>query len=338
MSDPAPALPSAWVISDGAAGNVRQALALATAMGLAPLEQRIRVRAPWRWLAPRLSAGARHAFAPAPTPPWPAIAIGCGRQAALLTRALRDWSGGATFAVQILDPRIDAAAFDVVVAPRHDAVAGANVVSTLGALNSVDADWLACAKVDFSTLQQLPQPRTALLVGGPRRGLGMDAAWLDGFIARLEALLARDGGSLMIALSRRTPPAWHERLHGAFNSGCVHFWGSPADGSNPYAGYLAWAERIVVTPDSVNMLSEACATGVPVLSSLPPGAGGKLAAFHAALRSEARLHELGGVEPSTLQQCIALRETTGVAAQIWQRYQARGTMPAVPAPAAPAAD
>jgi len=319
----APAVPSVWAISDGAAGNARQALALATALGLAPLEMRIRVRAPWRWLAPRLTSGASHAFVPRPAAPWPDIAIGCGRQAALLTRVLRAWSGGSTFCVQILDPRIDAAAFDVVVAPRHDAVTGANAIATLGALNPVDADWLQRARMEFSTLQQLPQPRTALLVGGPRRGLGLDAAWLERFIARLRALLERDGGSLMIALSRRTPPDWHARLHGAFDNGCVHFWGSPADGPNPYPGYLAWAERIVVTPDSVNMLSEACATGVPVLSSLPAGAHGRIAAFHAALRETRQLHELDAVELSTLPHCEPLRETAAVAAQVWQRYQAR---------------
>ena len=320
MTEP---LPSAWAISDGAAGNARQARALASAMGLAPLELQVHVRPPWRWLAPRLLAGARHAFEPAPVAPWPDIAIGCGRQAALLTRALRDWNHGRTFCVQILDPRIDAAAFDAVIAPRHDALAGANVIAPLGALNLVDAHWLQCAKVEFSTLQQLPQPRTALLVGGPRRGLGLDAAWLDGFVAQLEALLARDGGSLMIALSRRTPPHWRERLHGAFSTGCVHFWGSPADGPNPYAGYLAWADRIVVTPDSANMLSEACATGVPVLSSLPAGAGGKLAALHATLRNAGRVQQLGNVELSTLPQIEPLRETAGVAAQVWRLYRER---------------
>ena len=34
---------------------------------------------------------------------------------------------------------------------------------------------------------------------------------------------------------------------------------------------------IVVTPDSVNMLSEACATGVPVYTHAPLGVAGRLA-------------------------------------------------------------
>jgi len=321
----------AWLISDGAAGNMRQCAALARAMGLADTETRlVGLRQPWRALAPRLTVGAQRAFVPPVQPPWPALAIGCGRQAALLTRLLRGWSGGATFTVQILDPRIDAATFDVVVAPRHDGVAGGNVIAPLGALNPVDDEWLRQAKVDFSTLQQLPQPRSALLVGGPRRGLGLDAAWLETFVAHIEAMLQRAGGSLMVALSRRTPPQWRERLRGAFGNGCVHFWAGVQDGINPYPGYLAWAERIIVTPDSVNMLSEACATGVPVLSLLPAAAGGRIAAFHAALRAEGRLQSLDNVDISTLPQIAPLRETAAVAAQIRQRYSERGAV--APAP------
>jgi mitochondrial fission protein ELM1 len=102
----------------------------------------------------------------------------------------------------------------------------------------------------------------------------------------------------------------------------VHFWNGARDGTNPYAGYLAHADRIVVTPDSVNMLSEASATGKPVFSLLPQGARGKLAALHAALRVQGYLHDLSDVNISTLPPIPPLRETASVAAQVWQRYRA----------------
>jgi uncharacterized protein len=316
-----------WVISDGAAGNERQVLALAAAMGLAATVHRVGLRPPWRWFAPRLTTRLDLAL-PLPqrrefVPPWPQFVIGCGRQAATLTRVLRACSGGATFTVQILDPRVDAALFDLVIAPRHDGLSGANVIQTLGALNPVDDAWLAKAAAEFSTLRQLPQPRTALLVGGPHRELVLDAGWFDALIAQLEALLARDGGSLMITLSRRTPAAWAMRLRGAFHTGCTYFWGGVPDGDNPYSGYLAHADRIVVTPDSVNMLSEACATGKPVMSYLPRAARGKLAAFHAALRAQGRLHDLRDAAISPSPPVPPLRETAIVADAVWQRYRAR---------------
>lgn len=313
------------VVTDGAAGNERQALSLAFAMRLSPRVLRIALRAPWRWLGPGFVRGARLSIPrwqwQTLAAPWPALAIGCGRHAALLTRALREASGGATFAVQILDPRIDPGHFDLVIAPRHDGLEGDNVVPTIGSLNPVDNAWLAEAKVEFSTLQQLPQPRTVLLVGGRRHGLNLDEHWFEALLARLESWRERDGGSILITTSRRTPPEWRDRLRGAFRNGTTCFWGGEADGANPYPGYLAVADRIVVTPDSVNMLSEACATGAPVFTSLPADAPAKLAAFHAELAGQGWLHDVHG-DPGKPRRPQPLREMATVAGKVWRRIEA----------------
>jgi uncharacterized protein len=320
----APRAAGVCVITDGAAGNERQALALADAMQICAKVQRIALRPPWRWLGPGFGHGARWAIAGkqwrALSAPWPALAIGCGRHAALLTRTLREASRGATFSVQILDPRIDPKYFDLVIAPRHDALTAANVIQSLGALNPVDDAWLARARDEFATLQQLPQPRTALLIGGPRRGLDLDDAWFDQLIAELERWRQRDGGSILITTSRRTPPSWRARLRGAFRDGCTCFWGGTQDGANPYAGYLAVANRIVVSPDSVNMLSEACATGIPVFTSLPRIVPAKLAAFHAELVDQGWLHDIH-VDFSTLHQPRPLREIAAVASKVWHHIE-----------------
>src|SRR5690606_16514870 len=103
---------TAWTVSDGHAGNVRQAGALAAAMGLRARDWIVQARAPWRWLSPRQLPGAGAAFgavfADALRAP-PPLAIGCGRQAALATRLLR--ARGARV-VQVLDPRIDPSHWD----------------------------------------------------------------------------------------------------------------------------------------------------------------------------------------------------------------------------------
>ena len=313
------------VVTDGAAGNERQALSLALAMRVSPRVLRIALRPPWRWFGPGFTRGAGlsilHWQWKMLSSPWPAIAIGCGRHAAVITRALREASGGATFAVQILDPRVDRKHFDLVVAPRHDGLEGDNVIQTMGSLNPIDDAWLAEARVEFSTLQQLPQPRTALLVGGLRHGLNMDEHWFDALLAQLERWRERDGGSLLITTSRRTPPEWRERLRGAFKNGTTCFWDGEADGVNPYPGYLAVADRIVVTPDSVNMLSEACATGAPVFTSLPVGAPAKLAAFHAELVDQGWLHDIH-VDAAGRRQPPPMREMAMVASKVWHHIEA----------------
>jgi uncharacterized protein len=323
MTEPNPRI--VWAISDGAAGNERQANALADLLGAAPRRVRLRLREPWNALAPRLALGARNAIRDAAgdplSPPWPDIAIGCGRRAALATRMLREWSGGATFTVQILDPRIDASAFDVVVAPRHDGVSGANVIQSLGALNPVDARWLADGRARFPELGELPPPRTAVLIGATNRAQTLDAAYFDALLDRLRALQSTDGGSFLVSASRRTPRDVATSLRAAFAKLPGVFWSGDADGANPYAGFLGWADRIVVTPDSVNMISEACGTGKPVYTFAPRPIAGKLGAFHRALLASGHLRVLG--QMSNAAQPPPLAETREIAELVYARWLAK---------------
>jgi len=117
-SDPNPG-PPIHVLHDGAAGNRRQALALAQALGGSAHE--LQLDADWlvRMLAPRCPPAAGAHFGPAFTELLtqpPALAIGCGRIAALATRLLKK---AGTRVVQILDPRIDPRYWDVVIAPEQ---------------------------------------------------------------------------------------------------------------------------------------------------------------------------------------------------------------------------
>lgn len=312
-----------WIVTDGAAGNERQALALAQRLRVAARVWRLAPGAPWSWFAPRLVAGARLAL-PASVrgqfvAPWPALAIGCGRAAALYTRALRTWSGGRTYAVQILDPRIAPAHWDLVVAPRHDDLAGANVINPLGSLNPIDDAWLADGAAAFGDLARLPAPRTAVLIGASHRDVAVDTDYCVGLVEALARAHARRGGSFLVSTSRRTPAPLRDYLRSAFARFPGTFWGGADDGPNPYAGYLAHAQRIVVTPDSVNMLSEACAVGVPVRVWLPTPARGKLGSLHAGLIASGHIRAFGGPK---LPQPPPLRETAAIAAEVERRWKA----------------
>jgi mitochondrial fission protein ELM1 len=310
---------TAWVISDGAAGNERQALALAAALGASARVLTLPLRAPWTWFAPRRLPGGRLALTARDragfAPPWPDVAIGCGRSAALLTRMLRGLSRGDCYTVQILDPRIDPRHWDAVIAPRHDRLEGANVLTTLGSLHPIDDAWLASGRAAFPDFSAFPRPRVALLVGGPRRGIEFDGALLRRLVETVGEVV-RDG-SVLATTSRRTPAPFAGRLRDRFAAFPGTFWNG--EGANPYPGLLAWADHIVVTPDSVNMLSEACATGVPVHTASAAPLPDKLARFHAALRQRGLLTEPG----SARADVSALRETQTVAAELRKRMAAR---------------
>lgn len=305
-----------WAVSDGRAGNRQQASALAAALGRGSVDELVlRTRAPWRWIAPRRWPGAAQAFGAAfADGPTPALAIGCGRQAALATRLLRERGAKA---VQILDPRIDPSHWDLVVAPEHDGLRGGNVVALLGSLNPVDDAWLAQARDRFAAFSLLPQPRTALLLGGTSAHARFDRMAFEVLASKLEAVLARDGGSVLITTSRRTPNELRDALRHRYDETPGLVWRGPEDGENPYPGLLAWADRIVCSPDSVNMISEACATAAPVYVFDPSRVGGRPRRFVDELLRRGRIRAMDA--ELTPFEAEPLRETARVAAEIRQR-------------------
>jgi uncharacterized protein len=310
----------AWVLTDGRSGNLRQAAALAGALGFASARNwSLAARAPWRWSAPRRLPLSRWAFgggfARALAAP-PRLAIGCGRQAALATRLLRERG---VPVVQILDPRLDPALWDLVVAPEHDGLAGDNVLRLLGSLHPVDEDWLAQARADFDTLAQLPRPRIALLAGGPSPHAKLDTAAFAATLARVEAVCTAEGGSLLATASRRTPDAWKQALQAqrARPPGICWLGGTGDASANPYPGLLAWADRIVCTPDSVNMVSEACATRAPVFVADIDRVHGRPRRFLDALLERGRVRPLDDtLAPFPVEP---LRETARIADEVRQR-------------------
>ena len=309
---------STWALSDGRAGNVRQADALAHAIDAGDVRSvALQPRWPWRLLAPRslpaggLAFGA--AFASMLDAP-PTLAVGCGRQAALATRQLR--MRGARV-VQVLDPRLDTRHWDLVVAPRHDALRGDNVIQTLGSLHPVDAAWLERARAQFHALSDLPRPRTAVLLGGSSRHVRFAQADLAAMVDLVAAAVRHDGGSILLTTSRRTPPAllaWL-RAHPIDSPGVR--WLGHADGANPYPGLLAWADRIACSPDSINMISEACATTVPVHVFGADRASGRLRAFLDSVQTLGRIRALDAVLAPF--DVTPLRETARVATLVRDR-------------------
>jgi mitochondrial fission protein ELM1 len=305
-------------VSDGRAGNARQADALARALGLEPVRtQVLDARLPWRAWAPLLGPGSAHAFGSdfsARLANAPRLAIGCGRQAALATRLLR---ARGTRVVQILDPRLDPRHWDLVVTPQHDGLQGDNVLSTVGSLHPVDDLWLAQGRAVFQAFAHLPRPRTTVLLGASSRNAPLDRAAFMRIAALLDREREHSGGSVLLTASRRTPAALRAALRRRFAQVPGSAWLGPEDGTNPYAGLLGWADRIVCSPDSVNMISEACATTVPVYVFEPDRARGKLRQFMDTLLLRGRIRPL---DATMLPFDVSpLRETARVAADVRQR-------------------
>lgn len=282
---------TAWVLTDGKAGDEAQCLGLTDALGLEPEIRRVAPRPPFSWIMPWGPIDPREApsqQASPIAPPFPDLVIASGRRAVASIRAVKRASSGRSFTVFLKDPRTGPGAADLIWVPEHDRLRGPNVLVTLTSPHRMSSARLAEARATpDSRLAALPRPRAAVLVGGDSRHHRFRAEDSDRLAGHL-AELARAGVSLMITASRRTPPDLRARLAALAGPGAFLWDGT---GPNPYISMLALADAIVVTADSSNMVGEAAATGASVLVFEPSGGHPKLSAFLKALE------EYGAVQP-----------------------------------------
>jgi hypothetical protein len=251
-------------MTTGEAGFRSQALGLAERLAADPRELVVGLRFPWNRLPVALTPDPFALLDPArerPAPPWPDLLISCGRRTAALSMAIRKASGGTTITVHVQDPLARPDGFDLVIAMQHDAVTGPNVIKVATALHRVTPAKLAeAAEAWRERLAFGPGPLAGVMIGGPTSGRTFPT---EAFIAALMRLRREGGARLAMAPSRRTPAPLVAAVEAAFagDSG-VFIWDRDSD--NPYLGILALAERLVVTSDSVSMISEALAAGHPV--------------------------------------------------------------------------
>jgi mitochondrial fission protein ELM1 len=276
---------SAWIITTGAAGMDAQTRGVADALGLVyamkPIAPKgiFKLLAPWGPVAP-----SEHFGAPGTTfaPPWPEVAIGLGRSAVPYLRAIRRRSSQ-TFTLQMLDTRAGLGAADLIWVPQHDRLRGENVITTLTSPHGFTADRLAGLRRTVPpAIAAVERPRVAVILGGKNAVYDFRAEDDARFAGALRSLGAL-GASFMITPSRRTHAGLLQVVDEATKGFPRILW--DGNGTNPYADFLAHADALIVTADSVNMTGEAAATGRPVLVFTPSRGSDKFRRFHAALQA-----------------------------------------------------
>jgi mitochondrial fission protein ELM1 len=273
-------MPAVWLVDAYRAGERAQVRALVEALGWPCETKRLHYRRHVflpHVLGRATLRGITAASVAALRPPWPDLVISCGVRNEPVCRWIRARSGGRSRYVHVGRPWAPPEQFDLVITtPQYRVPERPNVLHNTLTLHGLDHARLAEARQRWAAaFARLPRPLIAVIAGGDSGPFTFGRQAAARLAREVSALARRSGGALLVSTSARTGAAAADALRAGLDAPNYFYRWQPGDPDNPYAGMLAWADRLVVTGDSVAMLSEAIATGRPVqmfdLGGMRPG-------------------------------------------------------------------
>jgi len=266
------ATPLVWILMGHKAGDNAQVLALAEALGWPYDVKRFTYR---RYeVIPNLTlrttlAGIVAADSSSLQPPWPDLVLSAGRRNEPIARWIKAQAAADGHRVRLVHlgrPWSRLQHFDLIVTtPQYRLPQRPNILQNRAPLHRVTARRLREeAGLWAPRFAHLPRPWIAVLIGGGVAPYVFDHGTAERLARGASALAAADGGSVLISTSPRTPALTVPTLCAQLSVPSYVFRWTREQSENPFYGMLALADEIIVTGDSMSMLTEACATGKPV--------------------------------------------------------------------------
>jgi hypothetical protein len=261
--------PRIWVLLDDRPGHRSQVLGLAEQLGWAFETRSLVFNGYSKIHNGFLGAGTLsldQAGSDDLSPPYPDLVIAMGRRCVPVARWLRQASGNRTKLVHLGRKGLVAPAeFALLISCAHFGFPPhpRRIVVTLPP-TKVTARCLAAARSEWEGLVKgAAGPRVVLLVGGETAHHFFKPSQAAEMLRQAETATHELGGTLTVVTSRRTSAAAIAAMRSAARQAEFHLW-KPNETRNPYLGYLAWADVLIVTGESESMLAEAAAAAKPL--------------------------------------------------------------------------
>ena len=255
---------TAWILTHSRTGDRQQMEHLVSLLGWPSVTKKLAFHQPNLPVLANLLLD--HAHSDRLEPPWPDFVLCAEARPSVVARAIKRSAKGKVKLICLGRPAGSPDGFDLVVTTaQYRLPKRPNVLEITLPLVADPAPAARAAAADDTGGTPLAHPVTAVLVGGTSLPEALDEKAAGALADALLDQVRKAGGTLLVTTSPRTGSAAARALAERIPPPhTVWEWRADAAADNPYRRFLALADRVIVTSDSVSMLADALATKKPV--------------------------------------------------------------------------
>ena len=206
--------------------------------------------------------------------------ITTGKRMAGISILLKKFFKNKIKTIHIQNPKISSDYFDLLLVPEHDKISGKNIIQTKGALSFFDRNVIQAT--NKSTSKNLTGPLTPVvlaLIGGNNKRYELNNTDYYNLAIQITKASKDINSKLIVSTSRRTSVRGTKIIEAVFKKYHNDFflWSGKED--NPYPSILKSVNYIIVTSDSINMISEAASLSTPLFVAYINKEKGKVNSF-----------------------------------------------------------
>ncbi len=193
------------------------------------------------------------------------IVISCGSSIAAVNFVISEENQAKS--VVVMRPGVlSTKRFDLVVMPAHDNPFNRrNIIQTSGALNLVDQEFLKSAALGLKSEVSIGKDLAlGLLLGGDTKKFKLSPGLLMPLISQIKLFLQKYDAEILITTSRRTSPEVENFIKQEFSnySRCrLLVIANERNIPEAVGGILGLSKIVIISPESISMISEAASSG-----------------------------------------------------------------------------
>ena len=176
--------------------------------------------------------------------------------------------------IQLMNPNLNNSKFDLIVLPKHDFKNNNypnknNIVLTDFAPHKITSDFLNEQKIKWSKFFEnynnklLHKPYISVIIGGSTKSTKFTNEIAYDLANKINTISKDNNASLLISTSRRTGDNQTKIIKDNITQ--PNYFYTPTDkDENPIFGLYSCADAIILTSESISMISEALSSNIPV--------------------------------------------------------------------------